>query len=85
MAFLHNQKLLDKVGKWDAALITIVKHFLGYTVRKSQTLKMNLALKACVKLQLFALLVKEELQSWPEQSNRCRGWLTIPEAIKCCR
>ncbi|XP_076918309.1 nudix hydrolase 16, mitochondrial-like isoform X2 [Bidens hawaiensis] len=34
---------------------------------------------------MFALLVKEELSSWPEQSRRVRSWVTVPEAIQCCR
>lgn len=34
---------------------------------------------------MFALCVKEELHSWPEQSTRTRNWLTIQEAVKNCR
>lgn len=34
---------------------------------------------------MFALFVKEELDSWPEQSRRVRSWVTIPEAVECCR
>ncbi|CAA2986373.1 nudix hydrolase 16, mitochondrial-like [Olea europaea subsp. europaea] len=34
---------------------------------------------------MYALLVKEELESWPEKSHRQRSWLTIPKAIDCCR
>lgn len=34
---------------------------------------------------MFALLVKEELQFWPEQNTRKRNWLTIPEAVHSCR
>lgn len=34
---------------------------------------------------MYALHVEEELESWPEKSHRERSWLTIPEAIECCR
>ncbi|KAF8690447.1 hypothetical protein HU200_040800 [Digitaria exilis] len=34
---------------------------------------------------VFALLVKEELASWPEQSTRQRCWLTVPEAVEQSR
>ncbi|KAH7522883.1 hypothetical protein JRO89_XSUnG0090100 [Xanthoceras sorbifolium] len=37
------------------------------------------------KAAMYALLVKEELDSWPEQSTRQRSWLTIPEAVESCR
>ncbi len=33
---------------------------------------------------MFALLVTEELESWPEQSIRQRSWLTISKAKECC-
>ncbi|KAJ8770478.1 hypothetical protein K2173_017969 [Erythroxylum novogranatense] len=48
-------------------------HFLGHYEFKS------------CKASMFALLVKEELESWPEQSMRQRSWLTIREAQECCR
>lgn len=34
---------------------------------------------------MFALFVREELESWPEQSIRQRSWLTITEAVESCR
>ncbi|KMZ64760.1 Nudix hydrolase 13 [Zostera marina] len=34
---------------------------------------------------MFALQVKEELISWPEQNSRRRIWLAIPEAQKQCQ
>ncbi|XP_043718787.1 nudix hydrolase 16, mitochondrial-like isoform X1 [Telopea speciosissima] len=37
------------------------------------------------KAAMFALLVKEELESWPEQSIRQRKWLAVPEAVEHCR
>nr|GMD84507.1 nudix hydrolase 16, mitochondrial-like [Ipomoea batatas] len=37
------------------------------------------------KRSRMSLVQKEELESWPEQSLRQRSWLTIPEAVECCR
>ncbi|XP_062149812.1 nudix hydrolase 12, mitochondrial-like isoform X2 [Alnus glutinosa] len=34
---------------------------------------------------MFALKVTEELDSWPEQANYDRKWLTAEEAFKFCR
>ncbi|XP_058210930.1 nudix hydrolase 16, mitochondrial-like isoform X1 [Rhododendron vialii] len=60
-------------------------NFLGYYKFKSKTLKDEFSPEGLCKAAMFALLVKEELHSWPEQSTRQRTWLTIPEAIECCR
>ncbi|KAH7841498.1 hypothetical protein Vadar_030636 [Vaccinium darrowii] len=63
----------------------IEEHFLGYYKFKSKTLRDEFSPEGLCKAAMFALLVKEELHSWPEQSTRQRTWLTIPEAIQCCR
>lgn len=34
---------------------------------------------------MFALIVKEELDTWPEQHSRERHWLTVAEAMEKCR
>ncbi|XP_071706566.1 nudix hydrolase 12, mitochondrial-like [Rutidosis leptorrhynchoides] len=34
---------------------------------------------------MFALEVTEELESWPEQNNRSRKWVSIEEAFDLCR
>nr|GMC58917.1 nudix hydrolase 16, mitochondrial-like [Ipomoea batatas] len=60
-------------------------HFLGYYLFKSKTLQDESSPEGLCKASMFALLVKEELESWPEQSLRQRSWLTIPEAVECCR
>ncbi|KAH9680211.1 Nudix hydrolase 16 [Citrus sinensis] len=59
--------------------------FLGYYDFKSKTLQDEFSPEGLCKAAMFALLVKEELESWPEQSTRQRSWLTVPEAIECCR
>ncbi|XAR68417.1 hypothetical protein NMG60_11003522 [Bertholletia excelsa] len=59
--------------------------FLGHYEFKSKTLQDEFSPEGLCKAAMFALLVKEELESWPEQSTRQRTWLTIPEAIEHCR
>ncbi|KAL2501892.1 Nudix hydrolase 16 [Forsythia ovata] len=59
-------------------------HFLGYYPFKSKTLQDEFSPEGLCKAAMYALLVKEELESWPEKIHRQRSWLTIPEAIKCC-
>jgi len=58
---------------------------LGYYDFKSKTLQDDFSPEGLCKAAMFALLVKEELEYWPEQSTRQRSWLTIPEALDCCR
>nr|XP_009798108.1 PREDICTED: nudix hydrolase 16, mitochondrial-like [Nicotiana sylvestris] len=61
------------------------RHFLGYYFFKSKTLQDEYSPEGLCRAAMFALLVKEELECWPEQRLRRRSWLTIPEAIQCCR
>ena len=58
---------------------------LGYYNFKSKTLQDEFSPEGLCKAAMFALLVKEELQSWPEKATRQRRWLTIPEALDNCR
>uniref|UniRef100_A0A7N2LDQ0 Nudix hydrolase domain-containing protein n=1 Tax=Quercus lobata TaxID=97700 RepID=A0A7N2LDQ0_QUELO len=55
--------------------------FLGYYPFKSKTHQDEFCPDGSCKAAMFALLVKEELESWPEQSTRNRTWLTVPEAL----
>ncbi|KAA8537338.1 hypothetical protein F0562_026975 [Nyssa sinensis] len=59
--------------------------FLGYYHFKSKTHQDEFSPEGLCKAAMFALLVKEELESWPEQSTRSRKWLTIPQADENCR
>ncbi|KAL8171473.1 hypothetical protein V2J09_023277 [Rumex salicifolius] len=59
--------------------------FLGYYEFKSKTLQEECCREGNCKAAMFALLVKEELLSWPEKSTRERIWLEIPEAAQNCR
>ncbi|KAL3755160.1 hypothetical protein ACJRO7_002247 [Eucalyptus globulus] len=60
-------------------------HFIGFYEFKSKTLQDELSPEGWCRAAVFALLVKEELESWPEQSTRQRSWLTVAEAMECCR
>ncbi|XP_058005171.1 nudix hydrolase 16, mitochondrial isoform X2 [Hevea brasiliensis] len=59
--------------------------FIGNYHFKSKTLQDECCPEGLCKASMFALFVKEELQSWPEQSTRTRSWLTISEAVENCR
>ncbi|KAL3819701.1 hypothetical protein ACJIZ3_005606 [Penstemon smallii] len=60
-------------------------HFLGCYLFKSKTLQDEFSPEGLCRAAMYALHVKEELESWPEMGHRERSWLTIPEAVKCCR
>ncbi|XP_047342362.1 nudix hydrolase 16, mitochondrial-like [Impatiens glandulifera] len=59
--------------------------FLGKYEFKSKTLRDEFSPEGLCRASVFALLVKEELDCWPEKSTRHRTWLTLPDAIKNCR
>ncbi|PPS15382.1 hypothetical protein GOBAR_AA05210 [Gossypium barbadense] len=59
--------------------------FIGDYNFKSKTHEDEFSPEGLCKAAMFALLVKEELNSWPEQSTRIRSWLTISQAIQNCR
>ncbi|EPS66474.1 hypothetical protein M569_08304 [Genlisea aurea] len=60
-------------------------HFLGCYSFKSKTLQDEYSPEGLCRAAMYALHVKEELEFWPEKSQRKRSWLLIPEAIECCR
>ncbi|KAL0334371.1 UNVERIFIED_CONTAM: Nudix hydrolase 16, mitochondrial [Sesamum angustifolium] len=60
-------------------------HFLGCYPFKSKTLQDEYSPEGLCRAAMYALHVKEELDSWPEKSSRERSWLTVPEAIESCR
>lgn len=59
--------------------------FLGYHQFKSKTHQDEFCPEGLCKAAMFALFVKEELESWPEMDTRKRTWLTVPEAVDRCR
>lgn len=62
-----------------------MKDCLGVYEFKSKTHQDESCPEGFCKASMYALLVTEELDSWPEQSTRRRKWLTIPEAAENCR
>ncbi|CAB4316747.1 unnamed protein product [Prunus armeniaca] len=69
----------------DSFLPATIPRFFGALLFKSKTLQDELSPEGLCKAAMFPLLVKEELQFWPEQNTRQRSWLTIPEALGLCR
>ncbi|XP_021683178.2 nudix hydrolase 16, mitochondrial isoform X2 [Hevea brasiliensis] len=61
------------------------KDLMGYYHFKSKTLQDECCPEGLCKASMFALFVKEELESWPEQITRTRSWLIISEAVENCR
>ncbi|PQQ17492.1 nudix hydrolase 16 mitochondrial isoform X2 [Prunus yedoensis var. nudiflora] len=59
--------------------------FLGFYHFKSKTHQDEFSPEGVCRAAMFALFVKEELESWPEQSTRNRTWLTVAEAFVSCR
>ncbi|KAI3408779.1 uncharacterized protein J3R85_020006 [Psidium guajava] len=47
---------------------------------RARRFRMSLVLKVGAELPCSHLLVKEQLESWPEQSARQRSWLTVAES-----
>ena len=56
---------------------TLCQDFLGYYEFRSKTLQDECSPEGLCKAAMFALFVKEELESWPEQSTRKRSWLVV--------
>ncbi|XP_039036148.1 nudix hydrolase 16, mitochondrial-like isoform X1 [Hibiscus syriacus] len=69
----------------EAAVRGDLLDFIGFYSFKSKTHQDEFSPEGLCKAAMFALLVKEELSSWPEQSTRMRNWLTIPKALQSCR
>lgn len=59
--------------------------FLGYFEFRSKTHQDEFNPQGLCKAAMFALFVKEELNSWPEQKFRNRNWLSLSEALGSCR
>lgn len=69
----------------EAGVRGVIVKFLGHYDFQSKTHQDEYNPEGKCKAAMFALLVNEELESWPEQSIRRRRWLTIPEAVDNCR
>ncbi|KAI3834893.1 hypothetical protein MKW98_016006 [Papaver atlanticum] len=69
----------------EAGVRGVLMKFLGHYNFKSKTHEDKFNPEGLCKAAMFALLVNEELDSWPEQSTRERRWLSVPEAAELCR
>ncbi|XP_072993112.1 nudix hydrolase 16, mitochondrial [Typha latifolia] len=58
---------------------------LGFYYFKSKSHQDEFCPEGLCKGAMFAMHVREELDSWPEQSTRQRSWLSVPEAMERCR
>ncbi|XP_071734920.1 nudix hydrolase 13, mitochondrial-like [Rutidosis leptorrhynchoides] len=61
------------------------EHSLGVWEFRSKTKQEACINEGGCKGYMFALEVTEELESWPEQNNRSRKWVSIEEAFNSCR
>lgn len=71
--------------QWEATIDLLLQDFLGDYDFRSKTHQDEFCPEGLCRASMFALLVNEELESWPEQSTRSRTWLTVPEAAENCR
>ncbi|WZY83692.1 hypothetical protein YC2023_030076 [Brassica napus] len=69
----------------EAGVRGILMDFLGDYEFKSKTHQDECSPEGLCKAAMYALYVKEELETWPEQKTRTRTWLTIEEAVENCR
>ncbi|KAL0708029.1 hypothetical protein Bca4012_074455 [Brassica carinata] len=69
----------------EAGVRGILMDFLGDYEFKSKTHQDEFSPEGLCKAAMYALYVKEELETWPEQKTRTRTWLTIGEAVESCR
>lgn len=69
----------------EAGVRGILMDFLGDYEFKSKTHQDEFSPEGLCKAAMYALYVKEELETWPEQKTRTRTWLTIEEAVESCR
>ncbi|KAK9987154.1 hypothetical protein SO802_032105 [Lithocarpus litseifolius] len=85
----ENDETVEEAAKREALEEAGVRgnlvHFLGDYIFKSKTLQDEFCPDGLCKAAMFALLVTEELESWPEQNTRQRSWLTVPKAKECCQ
>jgi hypothetical protein len=76
-SYLLSYVLISHFTDW--ATCSVHKQLLGFYDFKSKQPE------AMCRAAIFALHVKEELASWPEQNTRQRSWLTVPEAAEQSR
>ena len=84
--FTSNRRAFSPaIGCGGSVVVIGFQDFLGCYEFRSKTHQDEFSPEGLCKAAMFALFVKEELGSWPEQSTRNRSWLTVPEAFERCR
>lgn len=58
---------------------------LGVWEFRSKSSQNSCSLAGGCRGYMFALQVTEELDHWPGQASYNRKWLTVNEALECCR
>ncbi|XP_009135239.1 nudix hydrolase 16, mitochondrial isoform X1 [Brassica rapa] len=79
------REAVEEAGVRGILMVTFLKDFLGDYEFKSKTHQDECSPEGLCKAAMYALYVKEELETWPEQKTRTRTWLTIEEAVENCR
>lgn len=69
----------------EAGVRGIIKKDLGSWHFRSKRYQDDKGLEGFHRAHMFALLVTEQLDSWPEQDERQRKWVTITEADAGCK
>nr|ABR18248.1 unknown [Picea sitchensis] len=69
----------------EAGVRGIIKKDLGCWDFRSKRYQDDSNLEGFHRAHMFALLVTEQLDSWPEQNERQRKWVTITEADGRCK
>lgn len=69
----------------EAGVRGIIKKDLGCWDYRSKRYQDDSNLEGFHRAHMFALLVTEQLDSWPEQNERQRKWVTITEADGRCK
>uniref|UniRef100_A0A0D9WWT7 Nudix hydrolase domain-containing protein n=1 Tax=Leersia perrieri TaxID=77586 RepID=A0A0D9WWT7_9ORYZ len=82
-----NKKLVEvlMINSQSGPGLLFPKQLLGFYDFKSKTHQDEFCPEGMCRAAVFALQVKEELASWPEQSTRKRTWLTLSEAVERSR
>ncbi|XP_044462103.1 nudix hydrolase 16, mitochondrial-like [Mangifera indica] len=79
------QQAAEREAVEEAGVRGQLMDLLGDYHFRSKTHQDEYSPEGLCKAAMFALLVTEELKSWPEQSTRMRSWLSIPVAVESCR
>lgn len=80
-----DEEAAEREALEEAGVRGVIKKRLGNYDFKSKSHQDEFCPEGSCKAAMFALLVEEELCSWPEQKTRERSWVRIPDAASQCR